>query len=625
MRRSVHDSLYRSPTASTKSKVSDANPRSKLSTNTSRNTSVSSFLASPPHRAPRRCPVRMIYSIVNDSSHVESEEVESSVLFYSNPTNPDDRDTPVIRLHADHVFCEASAKPWAGDALTQQLVESAIRGEDSVLSLVTDTSETRCETFLHSDNGLVATYCEAMMSELEASGLSQLCAIRYTVVRLADDQLHQRKLDSSSNDVVIASLADADENAMHIVQTSSDVTELLSVVTAAAANTSDHIILVLRVAPVNLKSNGSHILKGLCQLMKPLGSVCFALVGAATPHSTKKTVAALRHSNRILVGVLAAITRQWHRTCVDEQVSPSVPTYIPFRDDSLTQALEPFLDKATTGGCTAYFWLHLDGSTLKPASSEFVHLAESLCAARFPNGRPPINFASLARHEHQAAVKLRQELADLRRQWDAERSLLESDRLMLRKACDAASFADKPLAITAGNEFSPQHHRDPTANRDKEALQMTKMMLATCQREKTELEQTLADLQTKQIRLPRSLSAVELLLSTGVLERTDSSSAIPEPQWAIAQLVQQLQEREKVLHHSLPEHDPYRKTLLNPTRWAQLLGKLQDLTAELHPRQRQPADVVVGSGRGHRRSEVSVSSNKSGEGPAANRHHTSLV
>jgi uncharacterized protein (UPF0216 family) len=409
-------------------------------------------------------------------------------------------------------------------------------------------------------------------------------------VRIEGDEMFQVTSHAGgSNSFRVASLTEAEENSTSFARHRDDVVDLLREISKATAHDSDHVIVMLRVAPIApVKSSGTQILKGIAQLMKPLGCLCLALLGSAdAAKCTKKELAAVRHSTRVLGSVLAAILRQWNRNSSSEDGGPStggnrhlssVPLYVPFRDDGLTQALEPLL---ADGPAIAFLWLHLDGAALRPSSSELLQAADVVSNARFPNGRPPINFALLARQEHAVVVRLRQELATCRQAWDTERALLESDRLMLRKAYEAASHStasSPPAQISA--VFGNADEQQPTKSL-RDTLQMTKLMLATAQREKVELERELTELRAQQAAPQRPnampsaevsfvVSAAEVLVKEGIVERGTGETA----HTALLQLVQQLAEREKVLFHMHPENDLSRK-LLPPARWAEVLSRLK--------------------------------------------------
>jgi hypothetical protein len=580
----MHESLFRNSAGSTAGRIGDnTTPKSKSSLTASRTSS-----ATPPNfvqkaKLQRKCPVRMIYSIINDCSNVESEEVESSVLFF-NTCGPDEKVPTAIRLHADRVFCN---KDPAAQVMTQEFVESTVSGEDSVVAMISDNALQRCAPFFQEECGLVARYCEAMISELEANGLTQLCGIRYCVARIEDDVMYQSAMHAGDgSDFRILSLADAESNSSSYVQRREDIEELIRELNAASSRPSDHVILILRVAPVAARTTGSHMLKGLTQLMKPLGCLCLVLTGSAGPQCTKKEAAAVRHSCRVISSVFSAMIRQWHRSSSDDGTASSA-LYVPYRDDTLTQALEPALDS----GANAYLWLHLDGATLRASSSEQLQLADAVSAARYPTGRPAINFASLARQEHLTAVRLRQELVASRQAWEAERAQLESDRLMLRKACDATNGATDIQPV-----LQAVVHRDPAAPSvsDREALQMTKLMLATCQREKIELERSLTELraQRQQSHGGHELAAaLDVLASEGVVDAGDPFSVV-------LQLAQQLAEREKILGRVLPENDLTRK-LITQGRWVQILSKLKQ--TDLSPRSKRAQPLAI--------SEAGVSQN----------------
>ncbi|CUG92863.1 kinesin, putative [Bodo saltans] len=188
-------------------------------------------------------------------------------------------------------------------------------------------------------------------------------------------------------------------------------------------------------------------------LMRSVGSVCFVELGAGMSSDDELKLNARaantqRHTVTTVLNVLNALTRaalhQRPTSSAGNSTGASAPSgpltgstpsyavHVPYGDCTLTTLLEPFLQEANI---TLIAHVHEDPEE-RTASLSTLHAVDQILRYRYPNGKAPVDYKSLARSQCLRAERAERELETTKKQWEDERQQLESDRWMLRKAYD---------------------------------------------------------------------------------------------------------------------------------------------------------------------------------------------
>lgn len=253
-------------------------------------------------------------------------------------------------------------------------------------------------------------------------------------------------------------------------------------------------------------------------LLRSVGSATFVELGAGMGTDSEilnnaRVMNAQRHTTTTVVGVLGALTRQSLNV---NAPSNGYNVHVPYADTPLTLLLEPLL----SNGGKAFLIAHVHESPQQRLTSlSTLHSVDQLLRHRYPNGKAPVDYRSVARSQFQRANKLQKELERCTKEWSAEKEQWLADRLMLRKAYTelqekpAESIGEPDPAATS--ELSELRKKVESLTSSHHSL---KAILSSVQKEKALLESQCSSLQAEVVVLEEDAKKTKLL--TAVQQRT---------------------------------------------------------------------------------------------------------